>query len=62
MAIIYPSDVNPDVGKARLGVAAAAEALGVTCNCRLSTMWRIEIDNKDVPTFLELAREEAKLL
>jgi hypothetical protein len=62
MAIIYPSDVNPDVGKARLGVAAAAEALGVTCNCTLASMWRIEIDKQDVPTFLEFAREEAKSL
>jgi len=60
MIRIYPTDVHQDDGKARLGVAAAAEALGVKVDCRLSSMWAIHIEPEDRATFLEFAREEAK--
>ncbi len=60
MIRIYPTDVHRDIGKARLGVAAAAEALCVDVDCRLSSMWIIHIDGRDLSTFLEFAREEAK--
>ena len=57
--IIYTTDVHRDAGKARLGVMAAADALGVKCDLRLSSAWLIFIDRRDRPAFLELAREEA---
>lgn len=57
--IIYPSDVHRDIDKAKLGVASAAEALGVECDLRLSSAWRIFIDRSDRVAFLELAKEEA---
>jgi len=60
MIRIYPTDVHRDVCKARLGVAAAAEALGVDVDCRLSSTWIIQIEPKDRATFIEFAREEAK--
>ena len=56
---IYPSDVHRDIGKAKLGVWAAADALGVKCNVRLSSVWFIFIEREDRAAFLELAREEA---
>lgn len=58
--MIYSTDVHRDAGLAKLGVIAAAEALGVECDTRLSSAWRIHIDTRDLSTFLELAREEAK--
>lgn len=58
--IIYPSDVHRDAGKAKLGVWAAAEALGVKCDCRLSSAWMIWIEPSDRATFLDFAREEAE--
>jgi len=57
--IIYPSDVHRDTGKAKLGVTAAAEALDVKCDLRLSSAWMIYIERGDRAAFLELAREEA---
>jgi hypothetical protein len=57
MAVIYPTDVHPDVDKARLGVMAAAASLDVQCDCKLQTMWMVKIDNKDVPTFIEFAKD-----
>lgn len=57
--IIYPSDVHRDTGKAKLGVAAAAEALEVKCDLRLSSAWLIFIDQSDRAAFVTLAREEA---
>lgn len=60
MIRIYPTDVHRNIGKARLGVAAAAEALDVDVDCRLSSTWIIHIEPKDRATFLEFAREEAK--
>jgi len=57
---IYPSDVHRDTGKAKLGVMAAAEALGVKCDVRLSSALIIYIEQSDRATFLEFAREEAE--
>ncbi len=57
--IIYSTDVHRDMGRAKLGVAAAADALGVKCDLRLSSAWMIYIERRDRATFLELAREEA---
>jgi len=57
--IIYSTDVHWDAGKAKLGVAAAAEALDVECDLRLSSAWIIYIEPDDRAAFLELAREEA---
>jgi len=58
--IIYPTDVHRDTGKAKLGVAAAADALGVKCDLRLSSVWLILIDRDDRAAFVALAREEAE--
>ena len=60
MIRIYPTDVHRDVGKARLGVAAAAEALGVECDCRLASMWSIAIEPKDRAVFIEIAKAEVE--
>lgn len=57
--IIYSTDVHQDAGKAKLGVAAAADALGVKCDLRLSSAWLIFIDRDDRAAFVALAREEA---
>lgn len=57
--IIFSTDVHRDVGKAKLGVVVAADALGVKCDCRLSSAWVIWIDPGDRAAFLALAREEA---
>ena len=57
--IIYSTDVHHNVDRARLGVMAAAEALDVKCDLRLSSAWVIFIGHKDRATFLEFAREEA---
>lgn len=59
---IYPSDVHRDIGKAKLGVMAAAEALDVKCDLLLSSVWFIFIEREDRMTFLEFAREEAAAL
>lgn len=58
--IIYPSDVHRDAGKAKLGVMAAADALGIKCDLRLSSAWLIFIDRDDRAAFVALAREEAE--
>lgn len=58
--IIYPSDVHRDTGKAKLGVMAAADALGIKCDLRLSSAWLIFIDRDDRAAFVVLAREEAE--
>lgn len=57
--IIYASDVHRNTNKAKLGVAAAAGALDVRCDLRLSLAWMIWIDAGDRAAFLALAREEA---
>ncbi|MHC4298006.1 MAG: hypothetical protein ACYS7Y_11945 [Planctomycetota bacterium] len=59
---IYPTDVHRDAGKAKLGVAAAAEALGVKIDCRLSSVWFVYVPKEDRATFLEFAKEEANAL
>lgn len=59
--IIYSTDVHRDAGKAKLGEMAAAEALGVKCDCHLSSAWLIFIERSDRAAFLELAREEVKM-
>jgi len=58
--IIYSTDIHRDAGKAKLGVMAAADALDVKVDLRLSSAWMIYIDKRDRAAFLELAREEAK--
>jgi len=60
--IIVPSDIHTDVDKARFGVVAASIALGIECNCKLSSMWRVDIDGGEREIFLELAREEIEKL
>lgn len=57
--VIYPTDVHRDVGRAKLGVVAAADALDVRVDLRLSSAWLIFIGYKDRTAFVELAREEA---
>lgn len=59
---IYPSDVHRDIGKAKLGVIAAAGALDVKYDIRLSSVWFIFIEREDRTAFLEFAREEAAAL
>jgi len=58
--IIYSTDVHRDAGKAKLGVMAAADALGVKCDLRLSSAWMIWIDVSDRAAFVALAQEEAE--
>ncbi len=58
--MIRPSDVHDDFGRAKIGVMAASQALGIDCDCRLMSMWRVDIDGNERETFLELAREEAE--
>jgi len=57
--VIYPGEVHDNHDRARLGVGLAAEALGIKCDLRLMSMWRVEIDGNEREAFLELAREEA---
>jgi len=57
--IIRPGDVHDDAAKARLGVGLAAEALGIECNLKLQSMWKVEVDGNDAKTFLEFARDFA---
>lgn len=56
---IYSADVHQDASKARVGVLAAAQALGVECNLSMSALWLIHVDRSDRAAFLELAREAA---
>ena len=58
--IVRPSEVHDDPSRARLGVGLAAEALGVECDMRLQTQWRVQIDEMDRGAFLEIARECAE--
>lgn len=58
--VIRPSDIHVDSDKAKLAAVTVARALCVECDCRLSSMWRIDIDGNERETFLELAREEAE--
>jgi hypothetical protein len=58
--IIRSTDINDDLGLAKLGFVAAAQALEVEFNCTLTTMWRVEIDPNDQNAFLELAKEESQ--
>lgn len=58
--ILHPTDIHDDSDKARLGVVSAARALGINCDCRLATMWRVDINGNEREIFIELAREEIK--
>jgi len=58
--IVQPGEVHENHDRARLGVGLAAEALGIKCDLRLMSMWRVEIDGNEREAFLELAREEAR--
>lgn len=56
--IIRPSDIHPDPDKARMAVMQTALDLDIKCDCRLTTLWRVETD--DLKTFTELARERCE--
>ncbi len=51
--IIRPADVHADVNKVRLAVVLTARALGVECDCKLSSMWQVAIDGNELAVFLE---------
>ena len=55
--IIRPSDICVDFDKAKLAAMQTASDLGVVCDCKLSSMWRVEIDGDELQTFLQLAKE-----
>ena len=57
--IIRPTDIHEDFGKAKLGFVQAADALGVEFDCKLMSMWRVDINGNELETFLQLAREVA---
>ena len=57
--IIRACEIHDDPERARLGVGLAAEALGIKCDLRLQSMWRVEVDGNEREAFLELARESA---
>ena len=52
--IIRPTDVHDDYTTALAGVIHAARALGIECNCKLSSQWLVKID--------EAQRTEARIL
>ena len=56
--VIRPTDVHDDYIVALAGVTAAAKALGIECNCKLTSQWLVKIDGNERASFLELAREE----
>ena len=58
--IIRPSEIHEEPDRARLGVGRAAETLGVECDLRLASMWRVKLGDEDRQAFLEIAREEAQ--
>jgi len=58
--IIRPTDIHYDINRARMSAITIARDLGVECDCRLSTMWRVDIDGNELTTFLEMCREEAE--
>jgi hypothetical protein len=55
--IIHSTDIHPDFDKAKLAFVHVARDLGVEYDCRLRTMWRIDIDGNELTTFLELAHD-----
>jgi hypothetical protein len=56
--IIHPTDVHLDLDKARMAVMQTALDLDIKCDCRLTTMWRVETE--DLKAFIELAKEACK--
>ncbi len=61
MIVVYLTDVHRNAGKAKLGVLAVADALGVKCDFYpIWQAWLIFIDRSDRTAFLDLAREEAE--
>lgn len=60
--ILRPSDIHADSGRAKIGVVTAARDLGVEFNCKLSSMWRVDVNGNEREVFLELAREIANAL
>lgn len=57
--LIRPTDINEDCDKARIGFIRAAVGLGVNFNASLMSMWKLEIKDSELSTFLEIARDEA---
>jgi len=51
------TEVEKVAAIAKRAVEAAAEALGVEGNFKMTRSWLVHIDRKDRPAFLELARE-----
>ena len=60
--IIRPSDIHADTGRAKIGLVTAARDLGIGVDCRLSSMWRVDIDGNEREAFLELAKEAANAM
>lgn len=58
--MLQPAHIHCDVSKARLGVGLAAEAFGIKCDCRLQTMWRVDVEPGDFKAFVELAKEASE--
>jgi hypothetical protein len=58
--ILKPTDIHDDPDKAKLGFVRAATALGVGFNCNLTTLWKVEIDEKERKAFVTLAQEESR--
>jgi hypothetical protein len=57
--IIWPSEVHADVDRARRGVESIARMLEINVDCSFATQWVINVDTKDIKTFLALAKEAA---
>ena len=55
--LIRPSDIHEDWDKARIGFLRAAVSLGLNFNASLMSMWKLEIKDNELATFLELAKE-----
>ena len=58
--IIKPADVHDDIGKARLGVGLACEALDIQCNLRRTRCGTCRSTATNSYPSLELARECAE--
>lgn len=51
------TEVEAIAAKVKDAVVAAADALGVEGNFKMTRSWLVEIDQADRPTFIQLARE-----
>jgi hypothetical protein len=60
--IIRPDDIHLDVKKALAGVNQIADELGVKADCRFQSAWRIDVEDADRRTFIEMAKEAANAI